>query len=100
MGVDMKTIKRLAGYVSAVIFAATLGVPLALGALAVASTPAYAQTTLSSAQISAIQTSLTAALQAAQGDSVAIEAAISQAVQNAIALYGTDATPAILDRLH
>ncbi len=95
VGVDMKKVGRLGSHLSAAILAVTLSVPVAVGAIALVSTPAFAQTALTGVQISAIQTSLTAALQAAHGDRVAIEAAISQAVQNAIALYGTDATAAI-----
>ena len=91
----MKIIKRWGVRASAAVFAVVLGMPVAVGALALVSTPAYAQTTLSSTQISAIQSSLTAALQGAHCDRTAIEAAISQAVQNAIALYGSDSTAAI-----
>ena len=72
----MKIIKRVASPLSAALLAATLSVPVAVGGFVLASTPAYAQTALSSAQLSDIQTSLAAALQAAQGNSEATEAAI------------------------
>jgi hypothetical protein len=46
----MKTIRRPEGHVSAAIFAAALVMPMAVGALAFVSTPAYAQTTPDSTQ--------------------------------------------------
>ncbi|MEJ0041072.1 MAG: hypothetical protein WDM81_02050 [Rhizomicrobium sp.] len=58
-------------------------------------TPAFAAISLTVEQTSTLQTSLTAAIQAANGDPAAIEAAISTAVQNAIATYGTDAAASI-----
>jgi hypothetical protein len=93
----MKMLKslRLGTNVSAAVLSAVLGMSAATGTLVLTSTPAYAQTTLDSTQLSAIQTSLTTALQTANGNSVAIEAAISTALQNAISLYGSGATSSI-----
>ena len=93
----MKMLKglRLGASVSAAVLSAVLGMSAVTGALVLTSTPAYAQTALDSTQLSAIQTSLTTALQAANGDSVAIQAAISTALQNAISLYGSGAAGAI-----
>ncbi|MEJ0027278.1 MAG: hypothetical protein WDN01_14735 [Rhizomicrobium sp.] len=58
-------------------------------------TPAFAAVSLTVEQTSSLQTSLTAAIQAANGDPAAIEAAISKSVQDAIATYGTDAAASI-----
>ncbi|MGA7676567.1 MAG: hypothetical protein WCA78_16160 [Rhizomicrobium sp.] len=93
----MKMLKslRLGTNVSAAVLSAVLGMSAATGTLVLTSTPAYAQTTLDSTQLSAIQASLVSSLQSAHCNSVAVEAAISQAIQNAIAIYGRDATAAI-----
>ncbi len=57
--------------------------------------PAFAATVLTTDQTTSIQTSLTAAIQAANGDPTAIELAISTAAQNALATYGYDAAASI-----
>jgi hypothetical protein len=62
---------------------------------AVLSSPAWAVTVLTSTETASLQTSLTAAIQAANGDKAAIEAAIAKAMQDALATYGSDAAGSI-----
>ncbi|MEI9989859.1 MAG: hypothetical protein WDM86_07455 [Rhizomicrobium sp.] len=57
--------------------------------------PAFAATSLTTSQTFSLQTSLTAAIQIANGDPAAIELAISTAAQNALATYGADAAASI-----
>ena len=80
---------------SAAIFTAALGLTPAVGALVFVSTPAMAQAVLSATQISTLQASLAAAIAAANGDSLAITAAVSQAVKTAILEYGPGAAGSI-----
>jgi hypothetical protein len=91
----MKPIKRWQESVCATLVAGILSLPLGVGAVTLTSAPAYAQTALSLSQASAIEASLTAAIQAAKGDPTLIEAAISQALVNGISLYGPDAASAV-----
>lgn len=88
----MKILKALNASVSATVLCAVLGMG---GALVLTSTAAYAQTTLTAGQLSAIQTSLASAIAAANGDPTLTETAISNAIQNAIAAYGSGAAGAI-----
>ena len=86
---------RLNASVSASVLSAVLGMSAVGGSLVLTSTAAYAQTTLSADQLSALQTSLATAITAANGDPAAIEAAISTAIQNAVTTYGSDAAGSI-----
>ncbi len=86
---------RLNASVSATVLSAMLGMSAVGGTLVLTSTAAYAQTALTADQTSAIQTSLAAAITAANGDPAAIEAAISTAIQNAITTYGSGAAASI-----
>ena len=92
----MSVIRRLkfAKSLSAAVMA--MGLSLAAGAATVLMTavPAAAQVTLSAEQTAAIQSSLRDALRAAQTDE-AKEAAISQAIQTAVALYGSGTASSI-----
>jgi hypothetical protein len=65
------------------------------GVLMLTGTAALAQTTLTADQTAAIQSSLAAAITAANGDPTAIETAISNAIQNAISTYGSGAAGSI-----
>lgn len=56
---------------------------------------ANAQTTLTSAQLSQLQSSLNGAIQSAGSNSAARQSAISQSLQSAIAQYGADAAGSI-----
>lgn len=58
------------------------------GSVLVAGPPARAQAALSQEQVAVIRTSLLRALEAARGDATAIELAISQTLQAAVAQYG------------
>jgi hypothetical protein len=69
-------------------FSATTGV-------AMVSTPAQAQTTLSPMQISKIRSSLVFAIGAAHGNDAVISAAIADAVSNILAQYGYDAAGSV-----
>ena len=92
MGVWKKL--NLANSVSAAVIATGLCVGAGLATVVMTAMPASAQVTLSAEQVAAIQTSLRAALQAAQTDA-AKQAAIAQAAQTAVALYGAGAAGAI-----
>ena len=85
---------RLNASVLATMLSAMLGMS-ASATLVLTSTAAFAQTTLTPDQSSAIQTSLAAAITAANGDPALIEAAISTAIQNAISTYGSGAAGSI-----
>lgn len=96
-GIEMSLCGRLrfGAAMPAAAFSALLGVSAMTGALMLVSPPAFAQSTLSLSQITAIKASLTSAIKAANGDKAAIEAAISQAVLNGLAQYGYDTTASI-----
>jgi|GEM_PF-5360229 hypothetical protein len=82
------------GLAAPAVMVALLGVGT-VGAMALVATPAYAQTTLSMAQVSSIKASLSAAIAAANGDQVAVETAISEAMSRALVTYGYDAAGSV-----
>src|ERR1700749_1042399 len=83
-----------AGASSVGLSAALLSASVGVGGIATIS-PAFAAIALTTTQTASLPASLAAAIQAANGDPAAIEAAISQAVQNAIAVYGPGAAGSI-----
>lgn len=85
---------KLTGSVSAAVIATGLSLAAGVATVAMTAMPAVAQTALSGEQIAAVQSSLKAALAAAQTDA-AKEAAISQAIQAAVALYGTGSAASV-----
>jgi hypothetical protein len=75
--------------------ARSLGLALLLSAAVPMVGSAFAAIPLTNAQSASMQTSLQAAITAANGDAAAIEAAIAQAVENAVAADGDDAAGSI-----
>jgi hypothetical protein len=86
--------KRFSNGVSAMVLATGMSFAAGVGTLVLVAAPAMAQTTLSSDQVAAIHSQLQAALAAAT-TADGKQAAISQAVQTAVGLYGAGATSAI-----
>ena len=85
---------RASGAACSAVLALALGLFAVVDTVAL-STPAFAQTALTREQLSQIQNTLAATIQASKGDSVAIQFAITQALQEAIAKYGSDAVASI-----
>lgn len=83
-----------AGASSLVLSAALMSATAGVLSVAMVS-PAFAAISLTTSETSSLQTSLTASIKAANGDPAAIEAAIAQAVENAITTYGPDAAGSI-----
>ncbi len=79
---------------SLVLSAALVSATVSVATVATIS-PAVAAISLTTSQTASLQTSLTAAILAANGNQAAIEAAIAQATENAIAMYGLDAAGSI-----
>lgn len=96
MGVLMRTnfSARMRGAVSAVSLTVLFSTSAVVGTVVGLTLPASAQT-LTADQTSSLSTSLTAAINAANGNATAIEAAIAQAVEGAIATYGPGAAASI-----
>ncbi|MDR3527557.1 MAG: hypothetical protein P4L57_09775 [Rhizomicrobium sp.] len=86
---------RLGTVVSGAAFSVALGLSAATGVLVLATTAAQAQTVLDGGQLSAIRASLSTSVQKAGGGAAANRALIAKAVENAVALYGSDAAGAI-----